>query len=486
MVLTSAAIETVTSQTQFILPASDAAPDDGAYETETVVFIDSSNSNQKSMRLAIAYKASTRTVEVQKAPDFTIVAGDTMTIITESYVGGNLDRSLKGSTHNIPTSHGRRIREITDATILREGSFQAGSTTTSLILDSGASSLDNFYRFQNLIIVDGVAAIQVRVISSYNGTDKKASISEPLVTAPPVSGDTFQVTTMGPVHAASQGGGYPDGKVFINILNGTSGDVPFFNGIITRPVNNVSDARSIANRLGFTKYEVASGSVIVLDQEFERTQWTGAGYVIVFNGQAVGGIRINNAFVTGTHTGTVLKLLRDCNASGISGDNLSLISTAIVGAITAAGGGALASSNCFSNTDAVIDFASSADQPINVLHHSGPIIVKNMGQNGVDSFNFSGMSQEITFDSSCVGGSANIVGIYKITNNGSGITFTENASIPALETIGQNTLDLLEGDHIETSLKSIINKKGTSTEILNKVIGGSLLNPQVTIITNEP
>jgi hypothetical protein len=46
--------------------------------------------------------------------------------------------------------------------------------------------------------------------------------------------------------------------------------------------------------------------------------------------------------------------------------------------------------------------------------------------------------------------------------------------------------DLLEGDHFESSTKVQIFKKGTSTVLLEKDIGGSLLTPGVNITTNEP
>ena len=46
--------------------------------------------------------------------------------------------------------------------------------------------------------------------------------------------------------------------------------------------------------------------------------------------------------------------------------------------------------------------------------------------------------------------------------------------------------DLLEGDRSESSTGIIIKKKGTSTEILNKDITGSLLSPSVTVTTSEP
>jgi hypothetical protein len=358
------------------------------------------------------------------------------------------DTVLTGSTHNINNSSGKILRELLDATIIREDDFQTGSTTTSLVLDASSSSIDNFYRFQNIIVESGVAAGQVRVISSYNGTTKIADISEALVTSAPASGDTFQITTMGPVHAASQGGVYSGGKIYIDILNGAAGTVEFVNGTITNPVDNIADARTIADSLNITRYECASGSVITLDQEFARTIWTGAGYVVDLNGQDVGGIRVNNAFVLGTNTGTVLKLFRNCNISTITGDNMSFIDCALVGTVTASGGGTLAASNSFSNTDGVIDFSTSANQTVNILHHSGPLTVSNLGNTGTDIFNFDGMSPGttgITFDASCTGGTANIAGITKLTNNGSGITINDDARIDVTQ-INDEVVDVIRTD----------------------------------------
>jgi hypothetical protein len=47
----------------------------------------------------------------------------------------------------------------------------------------------------------------------------------------------------------------------------------------------------------------------------------------------------------------------------------------------------------------------------------------------------------------------------------------------------ETAVDLLEGDHIETSSSLIINKKGTTTPVLSKTITGSLLPVTVTIRT---
>ena len=50
----------------------------------------------------------------------------------------------------------------------------------------------------------------------------------------------------------------------------------------------------------------------------------------------------------------------------------------------------------------------------------------------------------------------------------------------------ERLLDLLEGDHIETSTSLRINKRGTSTALLEKDITGSLLSPSVTLTTTDP
>jgi len=49
----------------------------------------------------------------------------------------------------------------------------------------------------------------------------------------------------------------------------------------------------------------------------------------------------------------------------------------------------------------------------------------------------------------------------------------------------QTILDILEGDHIETSIRLIINKKDTVIPVLDKKVAGSLLQSDVTVTTVE-
>ena len=47
-------------------------------------------------------------------------------------------------------------------------------------------------------------------------------------------------------------------------------------------------------------------------------------------------------------------------------------------------------------------------------------------------------------------------------------------------------VDIEEGDRTETSVRLLINKKGTTTPVLDKDITGSLLESNITVTTREP
>lgn len=88
------------------------------------------------------------------------------------------DERLTGATHNVATSAGRRLRAVgTDVRILRENTCQAGGTASNVILDTGASSIDEFYQDNSVIIItDGTGMGQVRHLENYVGSTKVAEI----------------------------------------------------------------------------------------------------------------------------------------------------------------------------------------------------------------------------------------------------------------------------------------------------------------------
>ncbi len=87
-VLTSAVIETVTSQTALVIPATADAVADDAYHGAIAVLIDADDANNKSFQVIEGYTASTRTVTLGRAPTFTVTTADTITILATTDAGG--------------------------------------------------------------------------------------------------------------------------------------------------------------------------------------------------------------------------------------------------------------------------------------------------------------------------------------------------------------------------------------------------------------
>ena len=93
------------------------------------------------------------------------------------------DEVLTGGTHNVQNSAGKRLRKIDAAFEVHSGTAQAGTSTT-ITLDTGASSTDEIYDGDRCVIVDGTGAEEHGLIKSYNGTTKVATMSKPWVITP--------------------------------------------------------------------------------------------------------------------------------------------------------------------------------------------------------------------------------------------------------------------------------------------------------------
>lgn len=86
------------------------------------------------------------------------------------------DEILTGATHNIPTSAGRRLRQLASV-IVRAGTAQGPGTGNNQIqLDAGASSINGDYDPGLIFIETGTGAGQARLILQYNGSTKVATV----------------------------------------------------------------------------------------------------------------------------------------------------------------------------------------------------------------------------------------------------------------------------------------------------------------------
>jgi hypothetical protein len=105
-----------------------------------------------------------------------------------SFANAVWDEPLTKSTHNVAQSGGKRLRQIDSAFEVHSGTAQAGTTNT-ITFDTGASSTDNIYRGDRVVIVDGTGAQEHGLVTSYNGTTKVATMSENWVITPDATSD---------------------------------------------------------------------------------------------------------------------------------------------------------------------------------------------------------------------------------------------------------------------------------------------------------
>ena len=88
---------------------------------------------------------------------------------------GVWDEILTGTEHNIPTSAGRRLREIAGK-IIHTGFAQAGSGANWINLSEDASTTDGAYDPSLIAIIGGPGQGQSRLVYEYDGTLKRAII----------------------------------------------------------------------------------------------------------------------------------------------------------------------------------------------------------------------------------------------------------------------------------------------------------------------
>lgn len=308
----------------------------------------------------------------------------------EELVNGVWDRELKGSTHNIPTSAGRRLRALQDF------------------------------------------------------------------------------------------GLYEGGAVWVDTINGVAGTVDFENGVVNNPVDSIADARTIADSIGLASIHFLSGSSDILAEEYDNFVFTGSGYTIDLNGQAVNGASFERAIIVGNDDGsnTIPTRYRRC---GI-GDNilgLAYLSFCILqGDLVLAEAGTYLMDACASGvagTDTPsIDFQdTNENKNLNLRHYSGGIEVKNFGH-GIADHNMSLEGDgQIVLNANCsnanAGDSLAIRGNFTITDNVDpwGGTISDDARFAASDVADVVWDELLKGSthNIPTSAGRYL-----------RYIGGKVIN----------
>lgn len=130
-------------------------------------------------------------IGVSVSVDIAAIKSDTVAILADTGTDGVVVNDLTTAAKaliQIETEDALVAKHL-DHLVTRQGMAQAGGVNT-ITLDTGASSTNNLYNGQAVLVVGGTGAGQARKIESYNGTTKVATVDSNWAIQP-ISGSEF-------------------------------------------------------------------------------------------------------------------------------------------------------------------------------------------------------------------------------------------------------------------------------------------------------
>lgn len=164
------------------------------------------------------------------------------------------DTLLTGSTHNISTSAGRRVRTITGIVIRDELAQGPGTGNNQIQFDVDASATDGAYDPALVGIISGTGSGQMRLILQYEGSTKTATVDRNWKVNPDSTSEFIIAANPGREHVnegLSQGG--TSTTVTLNVLASASDNAYNNQTIFLRSGTGEDQARLITAYNGITK-----------------------------------------------------------------------------------------------------------------------------------------------------------------------------------------------------------------------------------------
>lgn len=188
-----------------------------------------SDTNDIQTRLPAALVSGRMDASVGAMAANTLTASALATDAVDEIVDAVWDEVLTGATHNVASSAGRRLRQLSSV-VIHEGTA-VSATINTIRLDAAASSVDGAYDPGLVVITGGTGAGQSRLIMEYVGSTRTAVIGRDWKTIPDAT-STFQIeSTIGREHVNegfAQGG--TASTITLNALASSTDDA--YNGQI--------------------------------------------------------------------------------------------------------------------------------------------------------------------------------------------------------------------------------------------------------------
>jgi len=223
--------------------------------------------------------------------------------------------------------------------------------------------------------------------------------------------------------------GFEGGAVWVDTSTSNSGTAAGI-GFVDKAVNNIADAKTIAQANGLKTIDLLPGSSDTLASAFDQFEFKGRGYSLDFGSQSCVQGRFNNGLFTGILSGATGPLLRECRVTNVTIPPITaLLNGAMGGTINLNGAGVW---NISGNEQAfeaatIINFSSAGTKTLRLFDNEGEIEIQNMAANDIIIMTGDG---QITLNANCTGGTLRVYGVIeKIDNSGGAVTILETARI---------------------------------------------------------
>lgn len=220
------------------------------------------------------------------------------------------------------------------------------------------------------------------------------------------------------------------GAVHIDIANGVSG-TDFPKGNVNNPINNIADARIIANYRGLREYHISG--TITLDQSHTNWSFVGASLspTVNLNGQDIDGSQFMQIEITGINSGTGIIRATDCTLNSVTNLNGIFTSCGLNGTSVLTADGNSIFFNCHSDvagpTKPILDFNAGQNVSGQLRAYSGGIEIRNF-DNSLSDLSIDLVSGRITLASTCTDGDIIIGGVGDLEDNSNGSVINTKSS----------------------------------------------------------
>jgi hypothetical protein len=269
--------------------------------------------------------------------------------------------------------------------------------------------------------------------------------------------------------------GYANGMIWIDTINGVSGQIKDINGVADNPVDNSTDALAISIATNLREFHLAIGSTLTLIGDATGMSAFGQLWSIELEEQIITAAHVTGAHIDGiSGAGSFNTEYIQCNLNTCSltpfeasqcrlSSNLTLLTTGSTPTYTL--------DNCYSaiagtNTPSIDFGIAGTAKALNMRHYSGGIEIENM-QDG-DTMSLEGDGQ-LVLNANCDGGIIAVRGNFTVTDNSGNVTLSDDARFAAKSQIDNIEDGTLPDEVFDPAAGTVTYlKKGTLTQVSKK------------------